>query len=154
MSFSYHQRSYTVPMLLRSTTQSSHTCRGARGGRWPWSLPTPGHTARCSPRGKMGQLVLGASPRSGFLSYAQSSLRGDTNTELLDTSSTRTFTDRGGAVERNLWARKEAHFTSVSVHYFLRVLDLKYAEGILCLHLTTLGIMAIDKHKGRESGQT
>ncbi|KAL0628450.1 putative uncharacterized protein C8orf44 [Plecturocebus cupreus] len=32
MSFSYHQRSYTVPMLLRNTTQSSHTWRSAQSG--------------------------------------------------------------------------------------------------------------------------
>ena len=32
ISFSYHQRSYTVPMLLRSTMQSSHTWGGEMGG--------------------------------------------------------------------------------------------------------------------------
>lgn len=138
MSFSYHQRSYTVPMLLRNTTQSSHTCKSAQSGSVALvsgsllqaRLHYPG-----SPRERSGRLVLGASPLSGFLPSVQSSFGGDTNTELC----TRRFTGRKGTtdlpVSKEGGSIRVSMYTSTNVYYLLGVLGLREYLILPCFNL-------------------
>lgn len=81
MSFSYHQRSYTVPMLLRNTTQSSHTWRSAQSG----SVVSVSDSLSldCFLQGKGGTTGPAASPWSGFLPYTRGVPSWRHKTELL-----------------------------------------------------------------------